>query len=208
MAVSAPNTASVGSIPRFLKHIQIAGIPSKVTNPYLKSVGFKSSNDTALIGILKALDFIDHGGVPTSRWTAFRDTKKAKIVLASAIRNTYAGLFEVYPDADRKDDEAIANWIRSNTGFSGVTVERAVRTFKMLCSEADFSSPLPGDSEAYAATMGSSSTAAASTVSLPAPQGHPSVNINIELHLPSTNDAEVYDNFFKSMKAHLFNEHK
>lgn len=207
MATSAPSTASVGSIPRFFKHIQVAGIPPKVTNPYLKSVGFKSSNDYALIGILKALDFIDHGGVPTTRWNAYRDTKNAKFVLAEAIRNTYTGLFGTYPHAEGKDDEAVANWVRGNTSFSGVTVERAVRTFKTLCAEADFSAALATTGTQTSPSVPNSVTAS-TTAAVPvlATQGNPSVNINIELHLPSTNDPEVYDNFFKSMKAHLFSE--
>ncbi len=191
-----------------MKHIQISGIPKKVTNPYLKSVGFKSSNDYALIGILKALDFIDHGGIPTERWAAYRDTKKAKAVLADAIRQTYPGLFEIYPDAERKDDEAIANWIRSNTGLGGITIERAVRTFKTLCGEADFIADAPLTTESPATPAAQPPAAATNLMPAFSAQANPSVNINVELHLPSTNDPEVYDNFFKSMKAHLFNETK
>ena len=206
MATTVPNTVSVGSIPRFLKHIQIAGIPTKVTNPYLKSVGFKSSNDYALISVLKALDFIDHGGVPTARWTAYRNTQKAKAVLADAIKKAYPGLFEVYPDAERKDDEALANWIRSNTGFAGLTVERAVRTFKTLCAEADFAATPVASSDEPTPTAPVVSGSGVAVNPVLQGQNSPSVNINVELHLPSTNDPEVYENFFKSMKAHLFNE--
>ena len=200
-----PVTQSAGSISRFLKHIQSAGVPPKVNNPYLKSVGFKSSNDAALIGILKAIGFIDGAGSPTDRWKDYRDATKARVVLADGVRTCYAGLFQIFPDADRKDDEAISNWIRSNSEFSGLTVERAVRTFKALCMEADFTTPaiestVSVDSQQAGPPQNTSAMPVFSNTS------GPSVNVNIELQLPSTNNPEVYDNFFKSMKKHLFDE--
>lgn len=204
--VTLPVTQNAGSIARFLKHIQSAGVPPKVNNPYLKSVGFKSSNDSALIGVLKAIDFIDPAGTPTERWKAYRDTTKAGAVLAEAIRACYDGLFQIFPDAERKDDEAISNWIRSNSDFSGLTVERAVRTFKALGAEADFNAK-PATTTATLATPAAGAPAAEMARIISQPAG-PNVNINIELQLPSTNDPVVYENFFKAMKQHLFNEPK
>jgi hypothetical protein len=198
-----PVTQSAGSIARFLKHIQTAGVPAKVNNPYLKAVGFKSSNDSALLLILKAINFIDASGTPTDKWSQYRDATQAGAVLAESIKACYSGLFDIYPDAERKDDEAIANWIRTNTTFSGITVGRAVKTFKALCAEADFSAQ-----KAAAAVTGAppASGAPATTVVPAVGRQTPSVNINIELQLPSTNDPEVYENFFKAMKKYLLEE--
>jgi hypothetical protein len=137
-------TYSHAAIPRFLTHIKTANVPVKVTNVYLKSVGFKSSNDSALIGIFKSLGFLDQAGVPTERWRSYRgDSATAKSALGEAIKSAYNGLFGLYPDAYLKDDETVANWVRANSALDQDGVSRAVRTFKVLCSEATFDRPAP-----------------------------------------------------------------
>jgi hypothetical protein len=206
--MSVPVTISTGAVSRFLKHIQEAGIPDKVTNPYIKSVGFKSSNDASLINVFKALGFIDGSGTPTDKWRNYRDVTKSKQILGQAIKQAYSGLFQVYADAHKKDDEAVANWIRANTSFAGITVTRAVRTFKALCNEADFSGvPAPASTPtpaAHAAVPAQNSTQSSAPAAIQMPSSSPSVNINIELHLPATNDSSVYENFFAAMKKNLF----
>lgn len=207
MASHIPSIITTNAIPRFLKHIQTANVPAKVTIAYLKTVGFKSSNDSALVPLFKSVGFIDGSGAPTDRWRQYKDTSKAKTVLAAGIREAYSGLFDIYADAERQDNEAIANWIRTSGGASDVTVDRALRAFRALCAEADFGAvavdhhkSVPGLDQAPI------------TVPAPAPvlsgvsAGGPSININIELHLPPSSDPTVYENLFKAMKENLFNE--
>jgi len=91
--------------------ISTAGVPAKVDTNYLKSVGLKSGNDAALVKIFKSLGFLDGSGVPTDKWRSYKDSTKSKKVLGEAIKTTYSGVFSIYPDANRKDDEAIRNWI-------------------------------------------------------------------------------------------------
>src|SRR4051812_15076734 len=94
-----PYTTTPKSIRPFFNHIQGAGVPTKVTQQYLESTGFKSTNDRKLIGVLKFLGFIDGGGTPTETWKRFRSKASGGAVLASALRSTYKSLFETYPDA-------------------------------------------------------------------------------------------------------------
>lgn len=204
MPAITPILQSTKALERFLIHIQDAGIPPKVNSPYLKSVGFKSGNDAALVPTLKALGFIDSAGVPTDTWKQYRNKTLAPKVLGQAIRECYSGLFEIYQDANRKDNEAIANWIRTATGFAGVTVDRAVRTFKALVSHAEFVDEAVDTSTAPKEGITPSAGAPQQIISLPsATSGGPSVNINVELHLPSSSDPKIYENFFKAMKEYL-----
>jgi hypothetical protein len=53
------------SVKRFLDHVQKAGVPDKVTLKYFEKVGFKTTNDRYILGILKFLGFVDSTGVPT-----------------------------------------------------------------------------------------------------------------------------------------------
>jgi Family of unknown function (DUF5343) len=146
--------------------------------------------------------------VPQTRWIAYKDSTKASAVLAEGIRHAYPGLFATFPDAHRKDDEAIRNWMRANhPDASDVVISRAVRTFKALCTHADFDAQLSDDEalelseddEITSAELLARGTGAAAVVT-----SGPVINVNVQLQLPPTDDAEVYDKLFEAMKRHLF----
>lgn len=214
MANDLPFTASAPSLIRFLSHMQTSGVPTKLDRTYLKSVGFKSGNDNYIIGVLKRLGFVSATGVPETRWRSYRDKNIAPKLLAKGITEAYDDLFAIYPDAYRKDEEALRNWVRSVTEYDEVKVGQAVKTFQALAGLADFESlPAGANPGAPVAAEPSVSVAHVSTPLVPdgvpatTPNpgaGVPSFNINIELHLPSTADAETYDKFFAAMKKHLF----
>lgn len=214
MAHDLPFTASAPSLTRFLSHMQTSGVPTKLDRGYLKSVGFKSGNDNYIVGVLKLLGFVSSSGVPETRWRSYRDKNAAPKLLAQGIREAYADLFAIYPDAYRKDEEALRNWVRSVTEYDEVKVGQAVKTFQALTALADFDSPPNGaNGETSVSAEPSVSVAHASmpltqgsaAATAPAPGAAvPSFNINIELHLPSSADAETYDKFFAAMKKHLF----
>ena len=100
------------NLKKFLEHIQTAGVPSrKVTFQYVSSVGFKSTNDRAIITVLKAIGFLNKSGLATDIWRAYRNKSESKKVLAAALRKAYPTLFATYPDANRKDTEALRNFL-------------------------------------------------------------------------------------------------
>lgn len=209
MANAIVLTPSQSSLTRFMKHIHEAGVPAKVDTGYLKSVGFKSGNDSYLVPILKSIGFLSSGGVPENRWRSYKDRKRAPAVLAEGVKQCYSNLFAVYPDAYRKDDEAIRNWVRSQTDFDEVKVGYAVATFKTLCGLASFD----GLADEPAAKVEASAVVTpAAPVVVASPQiqgrqaapGQPIININIELHLPPSQDGASYEKLFESMKKHLF----
>lgn len=196
----SPNPASIG---RFLDHIQDSGTPPKVTTNYLEGVGFKSKNDRYLIGIMKDIRFLDSTGTPIENWKAYRDKSKSRAVLAEGIRAGYADLFSTYPDAYRKDDEAIQNFFASRTNLAKNTLVLAVRTFKALCVKADFEGEVP---ERPKEELIAEEVATQTERQIPpvVRKDGPTVTINIELQLPATDKPEVYENFFAAMKKHLF----
>jgi hypothetical protein len=199
-----PIALNGGGIPRFLRHIQDAGVPTKVTVGYLKGAGFKSSNDVSLLNLFKSLGFMDSAGAPVSTWKAYRDKTQSKAVLAVAIRNCYEDLFSLYPDANTRSDVDITNWIKANSSYSELQASRALKTFKYLVAEADFS--------AVPAPAGTTPMAAGAPVFAPPPsipavvRNMPSVNINIELHLPATDDEKVFESLFRAMKKNLLDD--
>lgn len=200
-----PYVINTGKIAEYFATISNVGIPPKVTNKYLESLGFKSKNDRYLVGFLRDLGFIDQGGVPTQRWADYRHTDTARAVMATAIRESYEGLFQMHPDAHQKDDEAIRNWMRSHaSSASPVTIDRALGTFKAIVGLADFDADLLGAAPGTAGPIPRSTQ-----VHQAAPLGGlavaaPAININIQLTLPETATADDYENFFSAMRSHLF----
>ena len=159
--MTVPALIATNAIPRFLDSIRKTAVPVKVDGNYLKSIGFKSGNDAALIPLFKALGFLDPSGKPTSAFREYRGSsdEEAKKVLGKAIKTCYSGLFSVYPDAYRKDDEALTNWLRANTDKGEVTQTRALKTFKILRDAASFDEVPPTATEVTVVDMPTSAGA-------------------------------------------------
>jgi hypothetical protein len=196
-----PYTPNPASLKRFLELIPSIGVPGKVTREFLKSVGFKSGNDNYIIPILKDLDFLDSGAAPTANWQKYRSKGTAGAVMATAVRAAYPELFVAYPDANRKDNEALRNYFSTHSRAAETTIGLVVRTFKTLCELADFdaedTSFQPDQSKklsrGFPVKQQQASTQSAVTV-----------NVNVQLQLQATDDASIYDKFFAAMKKHLF----
>jgi hypothetical protein len=57
---------NVGSLAKFLDAIRTAGVPERVTFEFLKTLGFTSSNDRPIIGVLNTDGVIQSLSRPTS----------------------------------------------------------------------------------------------------------------------------------------------
>ncbi|AIG98681.1 hypothetical protein AFULGI_00019300 [Archaeoglobus fulgidus DSM 8774] len=92
-----PYTTVPGKIKPFFQKIQEAGLPSKVTQKWINSIGFTSSNDPSIIPLLKKLGFIDRSGVPTELWARYRDKDLAPKVMAEGkAENTIEKMIQTF----------------------------------------------------------------------------------------------------------------
>ncbi|MEE9554186.1 MAG: DUF5343 domain-containing protein [candidate division Zixibacteria bacterium] len=194
----SPYIQSQNTIRRFFSHIQTSGKPSKVTYKYLESVGFKSKNDRPIIGILKFIGFLDSSGVPTELWQKYRTKQRGGIVLAKAIKSAYSSLFLLYPDAHRKDTEALRDFFSTHTTVGAASLQMMINTFKALCELANFEA----DASEYLLETSSPPVSSAIT-SQKTTQSGLVININIELGLPSDADPKTFENLFSAMKKYL-----
>lgn len=196
-----PYTLAPGNLLKFFSHIQKAGIPGKVTQEYLQKSGFKSSNDRAIVTILKFIRFLDSSGVPTDLWKNYRAIDRAKGVLAAAIKKAYAELFSMYPDAHRKDIEALRNYFSPQTSVGDRALNAIMDTFKALCSISDF--------EVVAKpTVEEAPPEKPEPIKKERPEiaRELTININLQLQLPATQDESIYDKFFAALKKHLMSD--
>jgi hypothetical protein len=192
-------TPAPQNVKEFFKVIQSLGIPTKLNRAYLKTIGFKSSNDNYLPAIAKFLGFVDTAGIPTEKWRDFKDKSKAPKVMADAIKTTYADLYNIYPDADKKDDGTLQNYFASTSGLSDSVARYMVRTFKYLCELADFEAVLVEEHKIAPIVP-----AEGKVKELPLGVKPVTLNINIQLQLPATEDATIYEALFTALKKNLF----
>ncbi|MDH5451586.1 MAG: DUF5343 domain-containing protein, partial [Candidatus Bathyarchaeota archaeon] len=142
---------------------------------------------------------IDSNGVPTQSFNDFR-TAKSKQVMASALRKTYAELFQIYPDPINQSNEDLTNFFaQKEPSKKKGTLQRYVNTFKTLCEFADFGAVLVTPK---VEVKEAEKVVEVAKVTTQLPSGV-TINLNIQLTLPATEDATVYDKIFKSLKENL-----
>ncbi len=193
----------------FLDKIKVRGVPDKADRTLLKSCGFGSSYHDTFLTVLRFLGLVDKG-VPTDYWKQYRARPEA--VLAERVRASYSVVFDHFGgDPISATDADLCKYFTAHTSTDQDTVQRIVRTFRTLCARAALAPGAPdgmAGAEAAAAPPG------------PRPSlvdtGHPSgavdgrgapatvVNLNIQLTLPATEDAAIYDRFFAAMRKHLY----
>lgn len=140
-------------------------------------------------------------------WKAYRNKGQAKAVMAAALRKAYATLFATYPNAHQKDNEALRNFFSSHTDVGESALSLMVRTFKALTELGDFDNAADQDPGTLEAVLSEPEPDAGVTVRQQqrplAGKGAMTVNINIQLQLPATDNATIYENLFAAMKKNL-----
>lgn len=196
-------TVVPGKIKSLLEKIRTVGVPSKVTVQWLKTVGFTSSNDSSLIGVLKFIGMIDASSIPTSIWTQYRGGKH-RTVLGDAIRHGYADLFAVYPDAQSRSNAELDHVFSTSSSGGKQVIGKTIATFKALVDEADFS--VEGETTMQLASSGPLHTPVVSSSGKPpvTPSGDPTVHIDIQIHVSPEASTEQIDQIFASMAKHIY----
>jgi len=193
-----PYAHNPATIKKFFQTIQGLGVPPNVTVGYLSTIQFKSRSDRDLIRILRFIGFIDNSGVPTKKWNEYKDKIKASQVMASSIRSAYDELFNTYSDAHKTDSGTLQNYFGPKLGLSTQLSKLTEQTFKQLCGLAKFEgvevTPPPVKPTEVAEGLGEVSPGVKPVT----------ININIQLQLPATEDTSIYESLFAALKKYLF----
>ena len=100
--------------------------------------------------MLRFVGLVASDGRPTDLWDTIREpTTENRIRFAGAIRRAYTELFQLYPDAHRKDNETLRVFFLSRA-IGGEVVQSAVlRTFRALVQFGDFESGADSPTHSY-----------------------------------------------------------
>jgi hypothetical protein len=203
-----PYLASIKNLPAILAKIKDAGTPPRFGSEFLKQhLGFPSSNDRTIVGVLKRLGFLTPDGTPTDRYNAFRgDDKKSGLAMAEGLREGWADIFLADQKANTRSASELKQLFKSVTGKGDAVAEKMATTFKALAVAADWSPAQP------AAPTGpheeQSPAPPAPPASKPARQHQPAgtellLRHDVHVHLPATSDVAVYTAIFRALKDEL-----
>lgn len=184
-----------------LQKAEQAEKPSRFTNEFLKKLSFSSSNDRAIIPLLKRLGFLNESGAPTEHYDDLKDKARRPYVLGERIKALYADLYSINTNIHDAPDEEIKGAIARVTGKDATSVNRFFSTLKTLIGLAKFT-PQPQKKKEEDKPFQETSKPDTSATKNHQPS-HPSFHYNIQVHLPATTDIGVYNAIFKSLKDNL-----
>jgi len=198
--IEYPYMMSNNKISKIINSLQTAEKPNKLTQKHLTNLGYTSTNDRAIIQLLKRLGFLTDDGSPSSQFDQLRDKALYKKTLASCVRELYKDLFAINTEIYKDSDENIKGAISRVTGGDEESVKRIYATFKTLCNIADFSQPTVKEAPVKATTKENIPEQSNNIIKPIESEFH----YNIQIHLPATTDISVYNAIFKSLKDNLF----
>jgi len=141
MSLPDSYTVKYNAIPSYFDAILDAQPPDRFSVKFLENLGFTSTNDRLIIGILKDLGFLNADSVPQQRYFDFLDHSQSRRVLAEGIRESYSDLFAVNKKAHELTAEDAKSKLR--TLYAGkktdLVIGHIAKTFVALCQYADFS---------------------------------------------------------------------
>lgn len=184
--------------------------PEKFTNEHLKGIGFSSSNDRAIIPLLKDLGFLSPNGAPTQRYHDYRDPSRSRKIMGQALKETYSDLFHINEKPTAADRKAIEGKFKTVHNVKDKVASLQALTFLTLLNLADLDgsddnySYIADDSQEQAKLTDHQSKSGTDSLEPPAnAQNFLNLRYNIEVHLPATKDVEVYNAIFKALREHL-----
>lgn len=214
MALTTTYLTQTKNLEAILEAIRNAQAPEKFTSRFMVELGFESTNDRLMVGMLKGLGFLEESGEPTERYFAFLDDTQSERVLAEAIREAYGDLFRVNSNAYEMDQTEVKQKLKTLTRGtkSEAVLNKMSMTFMSLCKLANFKAP--------SASKKPKRPEKEHEEKKEEPQKQPEKEVevlretppekrmfdlayNIHIELPATRDQAVYDAIFRSLKEHI-----
>lgn len=206
MALPTSYLTSTKNLGGILNSIVSAQAPDKFTTRFLESLDYKSNGDRLIIGVLKSLGFLADDGRPTQRYFDYLDQTQSDAVMAEAIREAYADLFQINRNANQMSKTDVMNKFKtlSQGQYSESVLDKMALTFTALCTHADFKTSAAQKTLKEEKVL---TEEPLKPIELPPSTGKglsiSGLVYNIQLILPESRDAKVYDALFESLRRHL-----
>lgn len=205
MALPKSYLTSTKNLAALLEAMKSAQAPDTFNLKFLEGLGFPSSNDRLIVGVLVALGFLSQDKKPTDRYFRFLDQTQSAVVLAEGIREAYDDLFKVNTTAQRLSRTEVINKFKtlSQGQLSESVLEKMALTFSELVKLADFETKATGPVEQPELAAPDGDAQRSELRSLQASRSLGGLHYNIQIILPESRDPKVYDALFRSLREHL-----
>lgn len=206
MSLTSSYLTSTKNFEGIMNSILGARAPERFTNKFLEDLGYKSSNDRLITGVLKALGLLGETGEPTQRYYDFLDQTQSKKIIAIGIQEAYEDLFNLNKDAQNLSQDEVKNKLKTLTqGQKGDRViESMAKTFKTLCDYADWTDlTTPSVAPPTKSSVVNDNVEEKKVLNTQPQNKEMNLHYNIQIHLPETTNMAVYDAIFQSLKKHL-----
>lgn len=205
MALPSSYLTSTKNLSGILNSIVGAQAPEKFTTRFLESLDYKGSADRLVIGLLKSLSFLEDDGKPTQRYYEYLDQTRSTGVLAEAVREAYADLFQVNKNANTMSKAEVVNKFKtlSQGQYSESVLAKMGATFISLCGLADFTVAQLAPKDILDDVPETPNDDDENKDDIKKGLSIGGLVYNIQLILPESRDPKVYDALFESLKKHL-----
>jgi len=212
-APALPYVLAPGRIPSLLEKNQQAQTPPRFTLDFLDTkLGMKGGSATPLIPLLKRIGLLENDGLPTELYRKYRNPDTAGAALARGLRKGYSELFSRNGYAHELTRDKLTNLVVEITGKEKEdrVVSAIVATFWTLKELANFDGAV--EDEELRSTSEENLKPAATPenqkLALPpvrTPGDGVGLNLSytINLNLPATDDINVFNAIFKSLKENM-----
>lgn len=217
MALPKAYLTSTRNVESVLSAIQQGQAPKQFTTRFLAGLGFKSSSDRLMIGVLKSLRFLDDNGRPLQRYFEYLDQGQSQRVLAEGVRDAYGDLYELNNSAHELTRADVKGKMKTLTQgqYTDSVLDKMVATFFALAKQADFNAALPAPPPPEGREDAETDETEDVPVAPEVPEARPrpprrrapvelgGLIYNIQIQLPESRDPAVYDALFNSLRVHL-----
>lgn len=229
MATKYPYVGVPGAITTIVEQLRKA-FPANVTADTLKKWGIAPKNESYLLSILRFIGVTDEEGgkLPDAGQVfATHDDDEFAEAFGKLVRSSYSELFDLFGDDawDLAVDKLIG-FFRTEDESSATVGQRQAATFRKLAALSGHGDPhrridaaatkskasaksskptgSPSSRKGNAKGAAPKSTVTAPVVMKRTEGGREvALTVRIEINLPATNEQQVYDKIFKSIKANL-----
>lgn len=203
--VSLPFMNAYGGIALVLEKIKAAQTPDRFTQDFLSTkFGLKSSSVRPIVPFLKRIGFIAADGTPTDQYKKFRNDNLSGPAAADALKRGYSDLFASNEYAHELSDSDLKQLVVQVTGAEpkSSTVTGIVGSFKALRAYADFDADSAADSSVEVPMIPEDRDLERESQA-PYKAADIRLGYTINLNLPATSDASVYNAIFRSLRENL-----
>ena len=209
---SLPYVSSPGNINKALNGIKSAAVPERVSQDFVKTIlKIPGGSGDQMTAFIKKLGLATSDGSPTEAYKKFRNPASSGAAIASAVKSAYSPLYVRNEFAHELNDNELLGLVVEETGeaHDSNSVKLIVSCFKHLKTFANFNAA----NEIQAPAILKPDDTGVKETHSPPMRDRPAernfdfkLGYTINLNLPATSDAAVFDAIFKSLKTHLLRE--